>query len=88
MMKMRVKCRYPGCDVILHTTAGRDYHEETAHGMIYNKPLQPLVQQMQLFSSITKIFKSTELQLKEILDIAFVDTINSQVQPICLECNR
>ena len=64
---------------MLHTTAGRDYHEETAHGMIYNRPLQPLLQQMQLFSNINKIFKSTERQIKEILDVAFVDMINTHI---------
>ena len=79
VMKMKVKCRYPGCDIMLHTTAGRDYHEETAHGMIYNKPLQPLLQQIQLFNNINKIFKSTERQIKEILDIAFVDMINTHI---------
>ncbi len=78
-MKMREKCRYPGCEIILHTTAGRDYHETTAHGMIYNQPLQPLYQQMQLFSNINKIFKSTERQIKEILDVAFVDMINTHI---------
>lgn len=79
VMKMKVKCRYPGCEIMLHTTAGRDYHEETAHGMIYNLPLQPLLQQIQLFSNINKIFKSTELQLKIILDVAFVDMINTHI---------
>ena len=79
VMKMKVKCRYPGCEIMLHTTAGRDYHEETAHGMIYNRSLQPLLQQIQLFSNINKIFKSTERQIKEILDIAFVDMINTHI---------
>ncbi|MEA3294250.1 MAG: hypothetical protein U9P81_04635 [Euryarchaeota archaeon] len=76
---MKVKCRYPGCDIILHTAAGRNYHETTAHGMIYNQPLQPLYQQMQLFSDVSRIVRSTELQLTEILDMAFVDMVNTHI---------
>ena len=76
---MKVKCRYPGCEIMLHTTAGRDYHETTAHGMIYNQPLQPLYQQMQLFSDVSRIVIPTELQLTEILDMAFVDMINTHI---------
>ncbi|MEA3294107.1 MAG: hypothetical protein U9P81_03905 [Euryarchaeota archaeon] len=76
---MKVKCRYPGCEIMLHTTTGRDYHETTAHGMIYNQPLQPLYQQMQLFSDVSRIVRSTELQITEILDIAFMDMINTHI---------
>ncbi|HUV82425.1 MAG TPA: hypothetical protein VMW53_05040 [archaeon] len=78
-MKMRMKCRYPGCEINLHTTTGRNYHEIKAHGMIYNQPLQPLYQQMQFFSDISRIVRSTELQITEILDIAFVDMINTHI---------
>ena len=76
---MGEKCRYPGCEIVLQTTTGRDYHETTAHGMIYNQPLQPLYQQMQLFCDISRIVRSTKLQITEILDMAFVDMINTHI---------